>query len=272
MSVDLGGLDPRTSSREQVTELLTEDALAAYDEREKRSSARLMRALERHILLQIIDVRWKEHLAEMDYLREDPPPRLRQIDPLVAYKNEATSCSGPDGLDLGGVHPPDLPRRRQIEPADVDEAFGPGGSPPTSATRAAPTPSSPRPSPRHAPLPVERRRPPPPRPPPRCGRGGRRRRRHQPRHRRQGRGREDRPQRPLLVWERQEVQSATAPERRLAHSPTPRHSPSAAARPTSDAAHSPTSDAAHSPTSDAAHSPTSDESLPIVVSYSSLAG
>ena len=48
-----------------------------------------MRALERHILLQIIDVRWKEHLAEMDYLREGIHLRgFAQIDPLVAYKNE----------------------------------------------------------------------------------------------------------------------------------------------------------------------------------------
>ena len=48
-----------------------------------------MRALERHILLQIIDTRWKEHLHEMDYLREGIHLRgFAQIDPLVAYKNE----------------------------------------------------------------------------------------------------------------------------------------------------------------------------------------
>ena len=48
-----------------------------------------MRALERQILLQIIDNRWKEHLHEMDYLREGIHLRgFAQIDPLVAYKNE----------------------------------------------------------------------------------------------------------------------------------------------------------------------------------------
>ena len=48
-----------------------------------------MRYLERQILLQIIDLRWREHLYEMDYLREGIHLRgFAQIDPLVAYKNE----------------------------------------------------------------------------------------------------------------------------------------------------------------------------------------
>ena len=48
-----------------------------------------MRALERYLLLQIIDQRWREHLYDMDYLREGIHLRgFAQIDPLVAYKNE----------------------------------------------------------------------------------------------------------------------------------------------------------------------------------------
>ena len=51
-----------------------------------------MRQLERAILLQIIDNRWREHLYEMDYLREGIHLRgFAQIDPLVAYKNEGFS-------------------------------------------------------------------------------------------------------------------------------------------------------------------------------------
>src|SRR5207248_11105402 len=50
----------------------------------------LMRALERFLLLQIIDQRWREHLYDMDYLREGIHLRgFAQIEPLVAYKNEA---------------------------------------------------------------------------------------------------------------------------------------------------------------------------------------
>jgi preprotein translocase subunit SecA len=49
-----------------------------------------MRALERYLLLQIIDQRWREHLYDMDYLREGIHLRgFAQVDPLVEYKNEA---------------------------------------------------------------------------------------------------------------------------------------------------------------------------------------
>ena len=49
-----------------------------------------MRDIERFLLLQIIDQRWREHLYDMDYLREGIHLRgFAQIEPLVAYKNEA---------------------------------------------------------------------------------------------------------------------------------------------------------------------------------------
>ena len=51
-----------------------------------------MRQLERFILLQIIDDRWREHLHDMDYLREGIHLRgFAQEEPLVAYKNEGFS-------------------------------------------------------------------------------------------------------------------------------------------------------------------------------------
>ena len=54
-----------------------------------------MRSLERFILLQIIDERWREHLHDMDYLREGIGLRgFTQEDPLVAYKNEAYTMFG----------------------------------------------------------------------------------------------------------------------------------------------------------------------------------
>ncbi len=55
----------------------------------------LMGALERFLILQIIDERWREHLYDMDYLREGIHLRgFAQIDPLVAYKNEAFELFG----------------------------------------------------------------------------------------------------------------------------------------------------------------------------------
>ena len=72
-----------------------------------------MRYLERSILLQVIDNRWREHLFDMDYLREGIHLRgFAQIDPLVAYKNEGyIDVRGADALDLGRVQQTGLPRR-----------------------------------------------------------------------------------------------------------------------------------------------------------------
>jgi preprotein translocase subunit SecA len=54
-----------------------------------------MRSLERYLLLEINDQRWREHLYDMDYLREGIHLRgFAQIEPLVAYKNEAFSLFG----------------------------------------------------------------------------------------------------------------------------------------------------------------------------------
>ena len=86
----ISDIDPRTVDREDLTTRLQEEALAQYDRREKELGEELMRALERFLLLQIIDQRWREHLYDMDYLREGIHLRgFAQIEPLVAYKNEA---------------------------------------------------------------------------------------------------------------------------------------------------------------------------------------
>jgi len=89
VGVDLARADLHSSDREAIAGVLTEDVLTAYDRREEELGPELMRFLERQILLQIIDTRWREHLYEMDYLREGIHLRgFAQIDPLVAYKNE----------------------------------------------------------------------------------------------------------------------------------------------------------------------------------------
>jgi preprotein translocase subunit SecA len=80
----------QASEREELVELLQEEALTLYAGREEELGEELMRALERYLLLQIIDNKWREHLYDMDYLREGIHLRgFAQIDPLVAYKNEA---------------------------------------------------------------------------------------------------------------------------------------------------------------------------------------
>ena len=48
-----------------------------------------MRELERYIVLQVVDTRWREHLENMDYMREGIHLRgMAQKDPLVEYRNE----------------------------------------------------------------------------------------------------------------------------------------------------------------------------------------
>jgi preprotein translocase subunit SecA len=89
LTIDLADLDPATSSREDIGDLLGNDAVEAYEARIEEFGAELMGWIERQVLLQIIDNRWREHLYEMDYLREGIHLRgFAQIDPLVAYKNE----------------------------------------------------------------------------------------------------------------------------------------------------------------------------------------
>ena len=86
----VAAIDPRTTDRDELVAVLQDEAGQRYGEREKEMGEELMREVERFLLLQIIDQRWREHLYDMDYLREGIGLRgLAQIDPLVAYKNEA---------------------------------------------------------------------------------------------------------------------------------------------------------------------------------------
>ncbi|HEY5332140.1 MAG TPA: preprotein translocase subunit SecA, partial [Solirubrobacterales bacterium] len=92
IGIDVATLAPETVDREKLKDDLDEDAMSAYDDREEKLGEELMRHLERSILLQVIDNRWREHLFDMDYLREGIHLRgFAQIDPLVAYKNEGFS-------------------------------------------------------------------------------------------------------------------------------------------------------------------------------------
>jgi preprotein translocase subunit SecA len=82
--------EPGRVDREDLTIRLQEEALGEYDHREEELGEELMRHVERYLLLEIIDQRWQEHLYDMDYLQHGIGLRgLAQMDPLVAYKNEA---------------------------------------------------------------------------------------------------------------------------------------------------------------------------------------
>ncbi|MGI8714240.1 MAG: SEC-C metal-binding domain-containing protein, partial [Solirubrobacteraceae bacterium] len=89
-SDELAAVDPHRVDREDLLLRLQEEALAQYDAREEELGEELMRQVERYLLLEIIDQRWQEHLYDMDYLQHGIGLRgFAQIEPLVAYKNEA---------------------------------------------------------------------------------------------------------------------------------------------------------------------------------------
>jgi preprotein translocase subunit SecA len=84
------GLDLRSMALEEVADTVWEKLEARYNDKESRVGPDLMRQYERHILLQIIDAAWKDHLLAMDHLREGIGLRAYgQRDPLVEYKRES---------------------------------------------------------------------------------------------------------------------------------------------------------------------------------------
>ena len=81
--------DPEELDSESLADMVVEEAIAIHEERETKFVAAAMRELERWVLLRTIDAKWRDHLYEMDYLREGIGLRaLAQRDPLIEYKNE----------------------------------------------------------------------------------------------------------------------------------------------------------------------------------------
>lgn len=85
--------EPGELTQDELREALIADAEKAYAKREADLEAiagpGAMRQLERSVLLNVIDRKWREHLYEMDYLKEGIGLRaMAQRDPLVEYQRE----------------------------------------------------------------------------------------------------------------------------------------------------------------------------------------
>jgi preprotein translocase subunit SecA len=88
-------------SRESLIDEFRDDARDAYDAKEEELTPELMRELERFVILQVVDQRWREHLEAMDYLREGVHLRaMAQKDPLVEYQHEGHLMFGDLGLAI----------------------------------------------------------------------------------------------------------------------------------------------------------------------------
>ncbi|MFN8026723.1 MAG: preprotein translocase subunit SecA [Acidimicrobiia bacterium] len=76
-------------SRDELLEILTADAIALYEEKELSVGEENLREIERRVMLSMIDQHWREHLYEMDYLREGINLRaMGQKDPLAEWQRE----------------------------------------------------------------------------------------------------------------------------------------------------------------------------------------
>jgi preprotein translocase subunit SecA len=85
-------LDLRRMTREEVVGDFQDDAHAAYEAKEEEVGPELMREIERYLVLQVVDARWREHLDSMEYLRDGIHLRaMAQKDPLVEYRNEGSA-------------------------------------------------------------------------------------------------------------------------------------------------------------------------------------
>ena len=133
-------VNPGRADREELKQALEDLAGEQYEAREEEFGPELMRDIERFLLLQIIDQRWREHLYDMDYLREGIHLRgFAQIEPLVAYKNEAFELF----RDLMNSIWDDFARLIfHVEVTPVDPNGGPPQAPPQrrpSAAASSPT-------------------------------------------------------------------------------------------------------------------------------------
>ena len=108
-------------SRETLVDEFYEDAVEEYGEREKLWGADVAREVERYLILEVVDTRWREHLENMDYLREGVHLRaFAQKDPLVEYRAEGHSMFEELGL-LIHDEVVSLLFHAQIEPRDVED-------------------------------------------------------------------------------------------------------------------------------------------------------
>jgi preprotein translocase subunit SecA len=108
-------------SREALVEDFREEALELYGEKETEWGDEIAREVERYIVLEVVDTRWREHLENMDYLREGVHLRsFAQKDPLVEYRAEGHAMFE----ELGGMIREEvlmLLFHAQIEPREAEE-------------------------------------------------------------------------------------------------------------------------------------------------------
>ncbi|WP_106849559.1 preprotein translocase subunit SecA [Blastococcus sp. Marseille-P5729] len=129
-----------------LREEIVADIEAAYDEREQSVGDDQMRKIERGVVLSVLDRKWREHLYEMDYLREGIHLRgLAQRDPVTEYKREGyemftTMLEGIKEESVGylfNVEAPEAPADPAAPKVSVQSAAQLAGQSPLGRLKAA---------------------------------------------------------------------------------------------------------------------------------------
>jgi preprotein translocase subunit SecA len=137
-------------NRQLIAGAVRQDAHDAYGRREQDLTPDVMRDVERRVVLSVLDRKWREHLYEMDYLREGVSLRgYGQRDPLIEYQREGYDMftAMMDGIkedSVGSLF--NLQVQVQHDPVVADNGAGPVISlapPPAPAAGPLPQPARP---------------------------------------------------------------------------------------------------------------------------------
>jgi preprotein translocase subunit SecA len=147
------GIDTAALNHSQLADVLLEKVKARYDEKETLFGDQMLRWLERHILLDIVDAQWKDHLLTLDHLKEGIGLRgYGQKDPLVEFKKEAFTLFEDmmDRIDTEAVRflflmqpakpeeqAKQIERRQQQQQKELQFQAGPAQAEPPKPVRAA---------------------------------------------------------------------------------------------------------------------------------------
>ncbi len=158
----LADVDVEDKNPQEMHVTLWDAALAQYEEKQASIDDELLRRVERDVMLQIVDVQWKDHLYSLDHLKEGISLRgYGQRDPLVEYKRESFTMFQamkaridgetvkylwrlrPVAKDGGGV--PGQPAIRRPTPVSYNEprlsSGFPGAGPATGGAGGGPRPA-----------------------------------------------------------------------------------------------------------------------------------
>jgi preprotein translocase subunit SecA len=131
-------------SADFITERVHEDAHAAYERRTEELTPEVMRELERRVVLSVLDRKWREHLYEMDYLRDGIGLRAwAQRDPLVEYQREGfdmfnAMMEGIKEESAGNL----FNLQVQVQEDPIVEEAAPGGGPAAAAPAVSAPPAA----------------------------------------------------------------------------------------------------------------------------------